>query len=170
MKKIFLSTLIFISAAISLNAQSIGPSTINAAGGSANIGNTTHEFSIGEMAVVSTASTSNIVITHGVLQPLMKTTSIKDTDFFKQFLSLYPNPTQNVIYFQPSFKQGGLLSYQLFDIVGRLLIDGSFDLKYGNEKQQLVLGHLVSGSYMLSVRFEQGGNTFNTAYKIQKLD
>lgn len=122
------------------------------------------------MAVVHTASTSNIVVTHGVLQPMMKTTSIKDADFFKQFLSLYPNPTQNIVYFQPSFRRGGTLSYQLFDIVGRVVMDGHFELKYGNEQQQLVLGHLVSGSYMLSVRFEQGANTFNTAYKLQKLD
>ncbi len=162
--------MILFSAALKMNAQSIGPSIINAAGGSANVGSAIHEFSIGEMAVVHTASTSNIVITHGVLQPVMKTTSIKDADFFKQFLSLYPNPTQNIVYFQPSFRRGGVLSYQLFDIVGRNVMHGSFDLKYGNEKQQLVLGHLVSGSYMLNIRFEQGTNTFNTAYKIQKLD
>lgn len=170
MKKIFLSALLLTSIAFKMNAQNIGPSIINAAGGSANIGSATHEFSIGEMAVVHTASTSNIVVTHGVLQPLMKATSIKDADFFKQFLSLYPNPTQNIVYFQPAFRRGGILSFQLFDIVGRLVMDGSFDLKYGSEKQQIVLGHLVSGSYMLHVRFEQGVNTFNTAYKIQKLD
>lgn len=170
MKKILLSALLLATAAIKMNAQSIGPSIINAAGGSATIGSALHEFSIGELAVVHTATTSNIVVTHGVLQPIMKTTSIKDADFFKQFLSLYPNPTQNIVYFQPSFRRGGLLSYQLYDVVGRVVMDGSFELKYGSEKQQLVLGHLVSGSYMLQVRFEQGSNTFNTAYKIQKLD
>lgn len=170
MKNFFLSALLLTSVAFKMNAQNIGPGIINAAGGSANIGSATYEFSIGEMAVVHTASTGNIVVTHGVLQPLMKATSIKDADFFKQFLSLYPNPTQNIVYFQPAFRRGGILSFQLFDVVGRLVMDGSFDLKYGSEKQQIVLGHLVSGSYMLHVRFEQGVNTFNTAYKIQKLD
>lgn len=35
-------------------AQSAGPATLNAAGGSATISSDTYEFSIGEMAVTST--------------------------------------------------------------------------------------------------------------------
>src|SRR5688572_21995377 len=93
-------------------SQSIGPSTINAAGGSAAISGNTHEFSIGEL-LIETATGANIVVTQGVLQPSPKPLGIDDTDFFADHLNNFPNPAEEVVFLQPSFASGGKLSYHL---------------------------------------------------------
>lgn len=50
--------------------QSIAPSILNSAGGSAIAGAYTIEYSLGEMMAISTATTPNLIVTQGVLQML----------------------------------------------------------------------------------------------------
>lgn len=153
-----------------VRAQSIGPSTLNAAGGSATIGSATHEFSIGEMVAVHTATGANIIVTQGILQPISRTSGLTDQQFFNQFLNIYPNPSEDLVYFQPSFTSKGILSYQLFDITGKPMMDGRFVLSSGREKQQISLDRFAAGSYMLNLSFEQGGTLYKTTYKLQKIN
>lgn len=50
-------------------AQSIQPSACNVAGNSVTINGTIHEWSVGEMVLVNTVTTSGFIITQGLLQP-----------------------------------------------------------------------------------------------------
>jgi hypothetical protein len=149
-------------------SQSIGPSTINITGGSATISGNTHEFSIGEL-LVETATGANIIVTQGVLQPIPKPTGIDDKDFFADHLDIFPNPAEEVVFLQPSFSSGGKLSYHLYDALGRSIEQAEFTLLTGKEKQTIRLKHLAASTYMLNISFLQKGETYNTAYKIQKL-
>lgn len=149
-------------------SQSIGPSTINTAGGSATLSGNTHEFSIGEL-LVETKTGTNIIITQGVLQPLPQPTGIDDRNFFGDHLNIFPNPAEEVVFLQPSFSSGGKLSCHLYDALGRSLEQAEFTLLTGKEKQAIRLKHLAAGTYMLNISFLQKGKTYNTAYKIQKL-
>jgi hypothetical protein len=149
-------------------SQSIGPSTINTVGGSATISGNTHEFSIGEL-LVETKTSANIIVTQGVLQPMPKTTGIDDEDFFADHLNIFPNPAEEVVFLQPSFSSGGKLSYHLYDALGRSIEQAEFTLLTGKEKQTIRLKHLAASTYMLNISFQQKGKTYNTAYKIQKL-
>jgi hypothetical protein len=149
-------------------SQSIGPSTINTAGGSAIISGNTHEFSIGEL-LVKTATGTNIIVTQGVLQPVHQTTGIEDRDFFADHLNIFPNPAEEVVFLQPSFSSGGKLSCHLYDALGRSIEQAEFTLLTGKEKQTIRLKHLAAGTYMLNIGFLQKGKTYTTAYKIQKL-
>lgn len=52
-----------------VSAQSIAPSILNSGGGSAPVGGYIIEYNAGEMMAVSTAITSDLVVTQGLLQP-----------------------------------------------------------------------------------------------------
>jgi hypothetical protein len=149
-------------------SQSIGPSTINASGGTAIISGNTHEFSIGEL-LVETKAGANIIVTQGLLQPIPQPNGIEDRDFFADHLDIFPNPAEEVVFLQPSFSSGGKLSYHLYDALGRSIEQAAFTLLTGKEKQTIRLKHLAASTYMLNVSFLQQGKTYTTAYKIQKL-
>lgn len=169
MKKSMLASCFLCMATLPAWTQEAGPSTLNAAGGSKTIAGNTHEFSIGEMALVSTFSGAGIIVTQGVLQPGNTITGIDDRAFFEGNLSLFPNPAEDQVFLQPSFGAGGRLSYELYDALGRVLRQATATLTTGKEKQTLVLKNLAASTYTLRISFQQKGKTYTTAYKIQKL-
>lgn len=158
--------LLFGTAAV--RAQSIGPSTVDASGGSAVIAGNTYEYAIGDL-LAPTLTGPGIVITPGVLQPRKKTVGIDDRQFFTGTLNIYPNPTEELVFLQPQFSSGGVLSYTLYDILGRAMQHKDCTLSSGKEKQSLSLKELASGTYTLEVGFKQKGKLYRTAYKIQKI-
>ncbi|WP_118975474.1 T9SS type A sorting domain-containing protein [Taibaiella koreensis] len=150
-------------------AQSIGPSTINATGGSTAIAGNTYEYAIGEL-LPATLSGPGIVITPGVLQPNKKTVGIDDKQFFAGALDIYPNPAEETIFLQPRFTTGGTLSYVLYDVLGRMMQRKDCPLSSGKEKQSISLRSLASGTYSLEVSFNQKGKLYRNAYKVQKIN
>lgn len=153
-----------------VRAQSIGPSTLNAAGGSGTTAGTNHDWNIGEMTVVSTEVTPQIVVTQGLLQPEGGPNSIGRSPFLDQHLSLYPNPTQAVLHLQPTFGKGGALHCTLADAAGRMVLAHRAKLSTGAERQTLNLGAIAAGTYTLTVAFDAAGSALQTAtYKVQKI-
>lgn len=151
-------------------AQSIGPQTLNATGGSAAIEGKTYAYSIGEMTLVNTATGSNIIVTQGVLQPAPQPTGIHEEAFFNNHFNVYPNPGEDIIFLQPAFATGGQLSFQLYDALGRVLKQGVFKLDTGREKQSISLSDLAASTYSLSISFNNHNDIYKTAYKIQKVN
>lgn len=156
------------AAAGSARAQSIGPSTLNAAGGSGSIAGNSFEWSVGEMTMITTFSSASLVVTQGLLQPLTGSTGVPNSPFLTSHLAVFPNPADAVLYLQPKFQGPATLGYALFDMAGRIVLSREVVLKTGNEQQSLVLGHLAAGQYMLSVTLEEKGQTHRAGYKIQK--
>ncbi|WP_118952259.1 T9SS type A sorting domain-containing protein [Taibaiella helva] len=153
---------------ITARAQSIGPSTVNATGGSTVIAGNTHEYAIGDL-LPPTLSGPGIIITPGALQPVKKTVGIDGRQFFAGTLDVYPNPTEEIVFLQPRFTTGGVLSYALYDVLGRCMEHKECSLSTGKEKQSISLKSLASGTYSLEVSFGQKGKLYRTAYKIQKI-
>lgn len=156
------------AAAGSARAQSIGPSTLNATGGSGSIAGNSFEWSVGEMTMISTFSSASLVVTQGLLQPQTGPTGVPNSPFITNHLAVFPNPADGVLYLQPRFEGPVKLGYTLFDMAGRLVMSRETFLKTGNEQQVLVLSHLAAGQYMLSVLLEEKGQTHRAGYKIQK--
>ena len=57
---------------------SFAQSTINVTSHTATIGGIVHDYSIGEMTMVTTERTSNLIVTQGVLQPNSTTSKSSD--------------------------------------------------------------------------------------------
>ncbi len=162
--------ILLMLAAIGAQAQSIGPKTLNATGGTVTISGNTYEWSVGEMTVINTASSSTLVVTQGVLQPTTPTTGIKKTESFTaQQLKVYPTPTQNTLFIQPDFNKSGQLQCYVTDAAGKEILKHEANLQTGNEKQQINMESLAAGNYMLVVLFSSNTDRFQTAFKVQKL-
>jgi hypothetical protein len=170
MKKSVLTLLGIACGGFAAFSQSVGPSTLNAAGGSAVVAGNTYEWSVGEMTVVSTFESAGLVVTQGVLQPAATpTTGINEHTISSAMMQVYPNPASNVLNIQPNFGREGKLSYQLQDVTGRTMLDGEEAIASGKSLVQLSLNNLVSGSYLLQVSVKTGKDTYRNVYKVQKL-
>ena len=147
------------------NAQS----TVNASGGSVSIGGDLFAYSVGEMVLVGSASSGQLLVTQGVLQADADiSVSLPEGTISEVRLLVYPNPVDNILYLQPEMEQGGELSMRLFDVNGRVILDGDVRLGSGNERQEIDMASLAEGSYFLRTALRQGDQTYNKVFKIIK--
>lgn len=151
-------------------AQSIGPSSLNASGGSKVIGSNTFEYAIGSVVAGTSYISSGLVVTQGTLQPLTSGTGISTPGIAASDLSVFPNPAAHNLFIQPRFGKGGTLEYALLDVLGRTVLQKTVVLKQGDERQEIIMSSFATGQYTLNVQWQQQGSTYISAYKIQKLN
>ena len=159
-----------------ISREASAQQTINVAGNSAVIHGMTFDYSIGEMTVVSTEKSGNLIVTQGLLQPQTSTGSANTTNADNQHLSsmagminVYPNPTSNVLYIETKDQQAGDFKYQLFDAAGKLVASSKEMQKEGANKYSFSLQSFASGSYFLMIQKSgDNGNVEAISYKIQK--
>lgn len=176
MKKQTLAVAILLTAAFhsppEARAQSVGPSVLNAAGGSAVIAGNTHEFSVGEEILIPTSTSGSLVVTSGVLQPSpFIETSIADVAAL-QGVTVFPNPVTTDLYVAPSLGSRGTLEMQLLDATGKLIRRSATRLATGNEQQTIPMEALAASTYMLRLVWTPEGGTAKPAtasYTIQKV-
>ena len=169
MKKILLLLPVCALACFAATAQSIGPSTLNAAGGSAVIGGSTFEYAVGDVVAGTTLSSATLVVTQGVLQPARTSQGVHTVATITG-LDVYPSPVTDLLYLQPHMTKGGMLQYVLYDAAGKLVLkSGQVALQQGNERQEADVRTLAAGHYLLQVQWTEGGKQLNGAYKIQKI-
>lgn len=168
MKRTFILISVFASLAglQSAKAQTV----LNATGGTRTIGTRVFDWSVGEMALVNTSTTSKIIATQGLLQNnIMIKQGVGGTDIGNK-LAVFPNPASSVVNLRYTSATSGELNYRLMDIVGRVLITNSADISNGVTNLQLSIADLAAASYMLEVSFSVNGTTVDrTSYKIEKL-
>ncbi|MBL4657396.1 MAG: T9SS type A sorting domain-containing protein, partial [Flavobacteriales bacterium] len=70
----------------------------------------------------------------------------KMTDLKRTPISIYPNPTQDVLYFDNAPKSDCYIS--IYNISGNLVLQGEL----AEYKRQLLIGHLPPGSYILELQ------------------
>ncbi|MDN6310296.1 MAG: T9SS type A sorting domain-containing protein [Flavobacteriaceae bacterium] len=143
-------------------------STVNTSGGSNTLSIGAFDYSIGEMTVVSTQSNANITVTQGLLQVESSSLGISEEILSDQDLTIYPNPTTDLLYIKPSLEGSGELSIKLYDLQGRRVSERTFYLKTGLEKQKIDLSYLQEATYMLSVEFIHAQKNYHQTYKIVK--
>ena len=166
---IFISGCFFCVFFEDVQAQSIGPSVLNVAGGSKRIASNTYEWSVGEMTMVHTAESATISVTQGILQPMPALPSgIKPSVITQESLNIFPVPATTMLNIQPFFENGGTLLLSLLDASGRTVSESKVSLNSGKEQQQLNIGDLATGNYLLLVHYESKGAVLQTNYKIQK--
>ncbi|MEO7081517.1 MAG: T9SS type A sorting domain-containing protein [Flavobacteriales bacterium] len=160
-----LSLALFALLPICAQAQS----TVNASGGSGTIAGNLYAYSIGEMVLVSTATSAQINVTQGLLQADGElTVGLREDTLVAGQMTLYPNPVDNILYLQPELAQGGELTMQLYDMNGRLIVDQEVRLSSGTERQEIQMASLAEGSYFLRTALRQGEQTTHKAFKIIK--
>jgi hypothetical protein len=170
-KNLLIFSCSFLLAATGANAQSAAPATLNAAGGSVAIGGSTFDWSVGEMTMVSTFSTSSIIVTQGLLQPAPKNSDGVKQVSLLQDLQVFPNPASSIVNIQFKSSLQGTLDYVLMDMIGKTIMNDAVDIKQGGAAAQVNIAALANASYMLKVTLSAGSKSKETtSYKIQKLN
>ncbi len=170
MKKTILLIPLAMAATFGLHAQSIGPSTLNAAGGSAIIGSNEFDWSVGEMTMVSTFTASNVIITQGLLQPTEDKTSVPNTTPLLSHFQVFPNPASSLVNLQYTSAGPGTLAYRLLDLTGKVVLSHEMAVRQGANNEQIDLTNYACASYFLEVTIHSGSvKPEVTTYKIQKI-
>lgn len=145
--------------------------TVNAAGGTSNIGANNYEWSVGEMALVNTGTASNIVVTQGVLQPAQSAGNVSDYTGTMKNVTVYPVPTKSVVYIQHDFVSSGKLHFELMDVTGKVILQKDMLVEPGTGKQEINLENLPNASYMLHLVYNSVDNTrTTTSFKLDKIN
>lgn len=134
--------------------------SVNAAGGEAVGDGGLVSFSVGQVAFGANAGT-NGSMTEGVQQPYENLVLSVAENAENISLSVYPNPSTDNL-FLTSMEEISGLSYQLFDINGRLLKSEKI---VGNQTD-ISMQDLVSATYFVKVN--QGDKTLKTFKVIKK--
>lgn len=170
MKRSGLLLLIALFMATGVQAQSVGPSTINATGGSTIIGSDDFEWSVGEMTLVSTFTTPGIIVTQGILQPVDGPLGVPETAELSNALSVFPNPAADCVNVQYRSAGEDILSCRLLDALGKEVSCRKITVANGQAAGQIDIRSFAAASYMLEVTIiPKKGTPKLAAYKIQKL-
>lgn len=168
MKTFLLTSLSFIFY-VNAIGQSISPSTFNAAGQTGTIGGIHFETSIGEMVAVHTASTSSIIVTHGILQPNANSISIQSQAKNQTNIEVYPNASSNEVYIHANFKSKFNLSWQIIDVVGKVVKQGNINREQGELSYPIDVKGIAVGCYYLQIQTSVNGHMQNKSFKIEKI-
>ena len=129
-KKLIIAVTLVISGSGGLHAQEAVSAAGNEAGGTGG----TCSYTIGQIAYTSNSGTGGEV-NQGVQQPYeIITTAGIDDKYITLELAAFPNPTKESVTISVSEHTQGKLSYQLFDIRGKLI----------EEKEIIQLKHLMT--------------------------
>ena len=153
-----------------MRAQSIGPATLNATGGTTIIGGNEFDWSVGEMTMVSTFTASNLIVTQGLLQPSVDLTAVPGTHFPVSQLQVFPNPASSVVNFQYQSQSTGTLDCRLIDMTGKVINSQNINIRQGANEGQVDLTNLACATYFLEISVHSGSAVAeNISYKIQKI-
>jgi len=134
--------LILLCGTMSLQAQQ----TTTTAGGEASGSGGTASYTVGQTVYTTNTDTSGNSTAQGVQQPyeISTTIGINETSISLE-MSVYPNPTTN--YLSLKVKKTDNLSYQLYDMQGKLIKDIIISSKTTN----IAMETLPSATYLLKV-------------------
>ena len=145
MKQIF-TLLLFVCLCI-VSPFARGQSTTLSGGGQAQGTSGTISYSIGQ-TVYQSFSDNNYTIVQGVQQPfeISVIASTEEAHAYNLELSVFPNPTVDVLKLSAEASHPSSLNYRLFNMEGRLLKQGSF-----TENTEMNLSQYPTGTYLLNI-------------------
>ena len=125
MNRFFYTVLFFVLLLFSHTSTAqldLSHQVISVSGKAATQGGRSYAYTVGE-PFIFTLSGNNNKITQGFHQPdLYRPVSTQHPDFAEWNLEVYPNPATHEIHFRYSTEKEGLLSAQVFDMLGRLIM------------------------------------------------
>jgi len=158
-KRLKLSALLFLGLGLTgLQAQT----SVNATGGDASGSGGSASYSVGQVVYTTHTGTSGSVA-EGVQQPfeISAVTGIEEAKGINLSVSAYPNPTTDYLTLSISEFEISNLTYQLYDISGKLLQSE----KITGNQTNIVMSNLVPANYFVKVI---AGNQLIKVFKIIK--
>ena len=166
MKTLIISFGLVAFIAISVMGQSLERQVIGSAGGYDVAGGVSLSFTIGE-PVVETAISGSVVLTQGFQQPDDIGVGIKEEIKIKMDYTVYPNPTENLIFIEMTTEEQVEVKITLVNTLGQTIDELSMtSLVNGTVKETMDLSLLAAANYIL-VMSDLSGNVLES-FKIKK--
>jgi hypothetical protein len=160
------------SVSVTSGAQSANSSTINVAGNSFSQGQLIVDWSVGEMALVNTVSSSNnqFIVTNGLLQPELISAN-NNYHFADDEVKVLPNNGVGKIEVHFMTRQMGTLKMRVFDANGKLLMVSQAVSNGIGSVEKLNLSSFATGTYFLKIDLQPslGSVGKSGSYKIVRL-
>lgn len=168
-----LALMALILTSISVRSQSVSTYTLNSTGNSYSQGYYNIDWSVGELALVTTMQQGGeMIVTNGFLQPNL---SYYDQDARRRFtvneIRIMPNPTHGKVEVNISTAEKGNLYFFVYDASGKVLATDKM-LSAGIMVSKFIdLTSFPSSSYLLRIELiPSAGSVSKTgSYKIIKL-
>ncbi|MBN2669392.1 MAG: T9SS type A sorting domain-containing protein [Bacteroidales bacterium] len=144
-KRLILSAILLLGLGLTgLKAQT----SINASGGVATGSGGSASYSVGQVVYTTNTGTSGSVA-EGVQQPfeISVVTEIEEAKGINLSVTAYPNPTTDYLTLEVNEFEISNLSYQLYDISGKLLQSE----KIKGNQTSIVMNNLVPATYFVKV-------------------
>jgi hypothetical protein len=166
MKKLL--SIIFISAAVSANAQMLTPTVIASSGGFFFNTAGMLSFTVGELAAVSTISSANNILTQGFQQPEDFGVFVPSVDASIFYMNVFPNPSNGHFSIFVNTPKEYNLSYSVYDMLGQIVIATTAKTSRGNTTLPVDLSRQVVGMYLLECVFTdiRSGEKFTNYSKL----
>jgi hypothetical protein len=155
--------------------QSAPQQVINTSGGSYQKDHFSVDWSVGELAIVNTMQSSDMMfnLTNGFLQTITdpSNVAIVNTELKKEEVRILPNPTRDILEVDLKTNQTGSVSMQLYDILGQPLVNKSFYMYGYAQLQKINMTAFRPGNYILKITLQlyQGSELRSGSFKIVKL-
>ena len=161
MKKILLTALCIFSFAC-IYSQSISPEVYTTSGDYYTGTNATLSWTIGE-SVTETFTGTNTILTQGFQQSQYSITSIEEATNNNYQISVYPNPTTDLINISIQSVDKSSLKIELIDLQGKRL----YYQNINSNSKTLDLKQFAGSIYFLKIYTNE--NKFLKSYKITKI-
>ena len=153
MKLTALIALLFVQ--LASRAQSETSAVINVAGNTYAHGQLEIDWSLGELALVNTQTSSDgrYIITNGLLQPgIFKTNN--SSNFTPDEIKIAPNLTSGMIEIHFLTRQQGTVKLSVYDANGKLLRFSNAVSNGGGSIEKINLSSFAAGTYFLQIDLE----------------
>lgn len=170
MKKLLLSIVIVVNAE---NVTAQVPKDLQtpcATTAQGTVGNFVISYTIGEMVLVNSFKNNGLFITNGIYQPILPTNPLDGQVFLDGEITVFPNPTPNVLSIQYNIQQIGKMTAQLFDATGkRIIVDEIAVNSFSTKKYDI--SKYADGMYVLVLQYtsNDGATIKKGKYKIMKM-
>ena len=160
--KVLILTLLLIVSGLYTQSQTLSPEVITTAGDYFTNSYASLSVTIGELAT-ETVSNSNNILTQGFQQSQYFTVDIEENKKNGFAVTVFPNPTNDILNIDIKTEQNVNTSIQLCDENGKVLIDENLKVTETNRKYDLKI--FAAGLYFLKIKTQ---NDYSKTVKIIK--
>jgi len=140
-------------------SQTLSPSVISSSGGYFSSASASLSFTVAEMTMVQTFTTSGNILTQGFQQPEDYSVGIAESDIAANDLIIYPNPTNGAFTIEFNAVNGNNATVRLFNPLGQLVMTGNYEVLQGINKISFNISSFSQGIYLLELSNDKSNGT-----------
>lgn len=147
-----------------VRSQSLSPTVISSAGGFYTSGSAMLSFTVAEMTMVETFTSTNNMLTQGFQQPEDLSVDIPETPVYSGDVMIYPNPTSGQFMLTYTSNSNTDNTIRLYDLLGQVVLSKSVSQQTGSNTVIFDIGAFSQGIYMLELTTENAQGEKQTSF------